>query len=210
MQWTNAIQRKCGDDCAIDVKFSIAKWIFVGCIIFSFLLASQTNHHIQCEAALILDCFPQLGYETWKAKKAVMSRDISYAFTNLIANDYYSLSKCHHSIQSTMRDDRLICDCRILRQLLFVLSYRQFDKENRRPCLLRLFPIQRYVSPSRWWCCLLTASQTGNDSYSPMVQDSPSTRSRCTHLPMPMASPRTSHHTGKARSSLPCCCFRLS
>jgi len=34
----------------------------------------------------------QLGYETWKAKTVVDSRDISYAFTNLIANDYYSFS----------------------------------------------------------------------------------------------------------------------
>ncbi|KAK1921818.1 putative vacuole protein [Papiliotrema laurentii] len=68
--WTNAIQSKCGDDCAVDVRFSIAKWVFVGCIIFSFLL---------------------LGYETYKAKKVIASRDISYAFTNLIANDYYSL-----------------------------------------------------------------------------------------------------------------------
>ena len=34
----------------------------------------------------------QLAYETWKAKTVVDSRDISYAFTNLIANDYYSFS----------------------------------------------------------------------------------------------------------------------
>ena len=35
----------------------------------------------------------QLAYETWKAKKVIESRDISYAFTNLLANDYYSFSK---------------------------------------------------------------------------------------------------------------------
>ncbi|WVQ79839.1 hypothetical protein IAT38_001939 [Cryptococcus sp. DSM 104549] len=70
--WTNAITSKCDDSdssCAVEVQFKIAKWVFVGCIIFSFLL---------------------LGYETWKAKKVIDSRDISYAFTNLLANDYYS------------------------------------------------------------------------------------------------------------------------
>jgi hypothetical protein len=39
-QWTTTIARKCGDDCAVPVRFDIAKWIFVGCIIFSFLLVS--------------------------------------------------------------------------------------------------------------------------------------------------------------------------
>lgn len=89
--WTNAIQRKCGDNCAVEVKFSIAKWVFVGCIIFSFLL---------------------LGYETWKAQKVVKSRDISYAFTNLQANDYYSLKNydnfclfCHISNSTKRADD---------------------------------------------------------------------------------------------------------
>lgn len=73
--WTNSISRKCGNNCAVNVSFSIAKWIFVGCIIFSFLL---------------------LGYETYKARKVVQSRDISYAFTNLMANDYYSLRSYDH------------------------------------------------------------------------------------------------------------------
>lgn len=72
LQWTNAITSRCDSDCAVDVQFKIAKWVFVGCIIFSFLL---------------------LGYETYKAKKVIDSRDISYAFTNLLANDYYSFRK---------------------------------------------------------------------------------------------------------------------
>nr|ODN92977.1 vacuolar protein [Cryptococcus depauperatus CBS 7855] len=70
--WTNSVTSKCDSECAVEVKFQIAKWVFVGCIIFSFLLASF------------------LGYETYKAKKVIESRDISYAFTNLLANDYYS------------------------------------------------------------------------------------------------------------------------
>ena len=38
--WTNAIYRKCGDDCVVTIKFEVAKWIFVGCIIASFVLVS--------------------------------------------------------------------------------------------------------------------------------------------------------------------------
>lgn len=73
--WTNQIYSKCGDDCAVQIQFDIAKWVFVGCIIFSFLL---------------------LGYEAYKAKKIIASRDISYAFTNVMANAYYSLRSYDH------------------------------------------------------------------------------------------------------------------
>ncbi|TRM67960.1 hypothetical protein BD626DRAFT_394366 [Schizophyllum amplum] len=69
--WSNEIFNSCGNlDGCVNIPFSIGKWIFVGCIIFSFLL---------------------LGYESRKAKKIVASRDISYAFTNVMANHYYSL-----------------------------------------------------------------------------------------------------------------------
>ncbi|CAE6437878.1 unnamed protein product [Rhizoctonia solani] len=73
--WTNQIYAKCGDDCAVDIQFDVAKWIFVGCILFSFLL---------------------LAYEAYKAKKIIASRDISYAFTNVMANAYYSLRSYDH------------------------------------------------------------------------------------------------------------------
>lgn len=33
----------------------------------------------------------QLAYEGRKSKKIIASRDISYAFTNVMANHYYSL-----------------------------------------------------------------------------------------------------------------------
>jgi hypothetical protein len=46
-QWTTTIARKCGDDCAVPVRFDIAKWIFVGCIIFSFLLVSPFVTHLR-------------------------------------------------------------------------------------------------------------------------------------------------------------------
>ena len=38
--------------------------------------------------------FFKLAYEARKAKKIIASRDISYAFTNIMANHYYSLRKC--------------------------------------------------------------------------------------------------------------------
>ncbi|WWD21740.1 hypothetical protein CI109_106227 [Kwoniella shandongensis] len=89
--WTNSLTAKCDYGCAVDVKYSIAKWVFVGCIIFSFLL---------------------LAYETYRAKKVVDSRDISYAFTNLIANDYYSFRSydnfclfCQIESSSKKKDD---------------------------------------------------------------------------------------------------------
>jgi hypothetical protein len=46
-QWTTTIARKCGDDCAVPVRFDIAKWIFVGCIIFSFLLVSSFINYLR-------------------------------------------------------------------------------------------------------------------------------------------------------------------
>jgi len=73
------------------VPFNVTKWLFVGCIIFSFLL---------------------LAYESRKAKKIIASRDISYAFTNVMANNYYSIRSYDHfcffehiSDSTTKKDD---------------------------------------------------------------------------------------------------------
>jgi len=52
------------------VQFNAARWVFVGCIFFSFLL---------------------YAYEFYKARKVVLSRDVSYSYTNIMANDYYSI-----------------------------------------------------------------------------------------------------------------------
>ncbi|KAL1721777.1 hypothetical protein EV715DRAFT_248728 [Schizophyllum commune] len=69
--WSNEIFNTCDHlKGCVNIPFKVGKWVFVGCIIFSFLL---------------------LGYEGRKAKKIVASRDISYAFTNIMANHYYSL-----------------------------------------------------------------------------------------------------------------------
>lgn len=89
--WTNTIFRSCPrQDCSI-IPFKFGKWLFVGCIIFSFLL---------------------LAYEAHKAKKIIASRDISYAFTNVMANHYYSLRSfdhfcffCHISNSTKKKDD---------------------------------------------------------------------------------------------------------
>ncbi|PWN54090.1 hypothetical protein IE53DRAFT_38954 [Violaceomyces palustris] len=57
------------------VPINYGKWIFFGCIIFSFLL---------------------LAYEAHKSRAIVRSRDISYAYTNVMANNYYSLRSYDH------------------------------------------------------------------------------------------------------------------
>jgi len=74
--WSNEIFLKCQNlDGCVFIPFNTGKWLFVGCIIFSFLL---------------------LAYESRKAKKIIASRDISYAFTNVMANNYYSLRSYDH------------------------------------------------------------------------------------------------------------------
>jgi len=91
--WTNTIftSESCKDrDCSI-IPFKYGKWLFVSCIILSFLL---------------------LGYEAHKAKKIIASRDISYSFSNVMANNYYSLRSydhfcffCHISNSTKKKDD---------------------------------------------------------------------------------------------------------
>lgn len=62
-------------DNPLRVPFDYGRWIFTGCIIFSFCL---------------------LAYEAHKARAVVRSRDISYAYTNVMANDYYSIRSYDH------------------------------------------------------------------------------------------------------------------
>lgn len=72
-EWSNPIQNSCPQNQSngcVYIPFNIGRWLFFGCVIFSFLL---------------------LAYEAYKARKIIQSRDISYAFTNVMANKYYSL-----------------------------------------------------------------------------------------------------------------------
>ncbi|KAG8985426.1 hypothetical protein FRB90_004712, partial [Tulasnella sp. 427] len=73
--WSSAIYTRCPPDECPTVSFEVGRWIFVACILFSFLL---------------------LAYEAQKAKRIIASRDISYAFTNVMANSYYSLRSYNH------------------------------------------------------------------------------------------------------------------
>ncbi|GJE84435.1 KCH and KAR9 domain-containing protein [Phanerochaete sordida] len=76
--WSNAIFQSCSEHSTngcVAIPFAIGKWLFFGCICFSFLL---------------------LAYEAYKAKRIIASRDISYAFTNVMANNYYSLRSYDH------------------------------------------------------------------------------------------------------------------
>jgi hypothetical protein len=88
--WSNSIFNSCPldhKDSCIPIPFDIGKWIFFGCIILGFLLVC----HPFCSFLLVLIGSIQLAYETRKSKKIIASRDISYAFTNVLANHYYSL-----------------------------------------------------------------------------------------------------------------------
>lgn len=62
-------------DNTVKVPIQYGKWIFFGCILFSFLL---------------------LAYEAHKSRAIIRSRDISYAYTNVMANNYYSLRSYNH------------------------------------------------------------------------------------------------------------------
>ncbi|CAG8563225.1 10947_t:CDS:2 [Acaulospora morrowiae] len=66
-RWSSAIQPK--------IPFFISKWIYVGCIFFSFLL---------------------LAWDIKKARHIIATRDISYAFTSTIAYRYYTLRSYKH------------------------------------------------------------------------------------------------------------------
>jgi hypothetical protein len=90
--WTNQIFQNCTEvrGC-VAIPFSVGQWLFVSCIIFSFLLVRNIPVIVNL---LNLTCFPvKLAYEGRKTKRIIASRDISYAFTNVMANNYYSLRK---------------------------------------------------------------------------------------------------------------------
>jgi len=75
--WSNQIYNDCATQSTgcFFIPFGVGRWLFVGCIIFGFLL---------------------LAYEARKSKRIIASRDISYAFTNIMANHYYSLRSYDH------------------------------------------------------------------------------------------------------------------
>ncbi|KAG0276981.1 hypothetical protein BGZ95_006718 [Linnemannia exigua] len=60
---------------SIDISFEIYKWIFAACIVLSFIL---------------------LAWDMKKATAIIQSRDISYAFTSMIAYRYYAIKSYAH------------------------------------------------------------------------------------------------------------------
>ena len=89
--WSTEIFTQCQNtDGCVYIPFNTGKWLFVGCIIFSFLLASIFSSII---IIALLNVITQLAYESRKAKIIIASRDISYAFTNVMANNYYPLRR---------------------------------------------------------------------------------------------------------------------
>jgi hypothetical protein len=79
------------------IPMSISRWIFSGCIIFSFLL---------------------LAKDWWTARKIIRSRDISFAYTNLIGIFLYE--EAHHSKSMVLRP----------RRIRVFLSLRQIRRES--------------------------------------------------------------------------------
>ena len=71
-RWSNSILQSdaAQGSTTLNVPFTIGKWVFTGCIILSFLL---------------------LAWEARKARAIIRSRDISYAFTNIMSQDFYSM-----------------------------------------------------------------------------------------------------------------------
>lgn len=88
--WSNGFEQCQNTNGCVFIPFNTGKWLFVGCIIFSFLLASIFPSII---IKALLNVATQLAYESRKAKIIIASRDISYAFTNVMANNYYSLRR---------------------------------------------------------------------------------------------------------------------
>lgn len=120
--WSNEIFKQCANiNGCVFIPFNTGKWLFVGCIIFSFLLVGLFPTIIQS----LSHSHPQLAYESRKAKKIIASRDISYAFTNVMANNYYSLRRFQ-----LLSDGQLpsISFIRFLRSFLFLWSYQQLHQ----------------------------------------------------------------------------------
>ena len=60
---------------SINISFEIYKWVFAACIVLSFIL---------------------LAWDMKKAAAIIQSRDISYAFTSMIAYRYYAIKSYAH------------------------------------------------------------------------------------------------------------------
>lgn len=91
--WTSSIYKNCPPDetnGCVTIPFNIGKWIFFGCIVTGFVL---------------------FAWEVRKSRRIIQSRNISLAFTNVLANNYYSLRSYDHFCffshisQSTKRID---------------------------------------------------------------------------------------------------------
>lgn len=117
-QWSNQIFNDCPNtgNC-VAVPFEVGQWLFVGCIIFSFLLV---RYKVVYPTTVHLLAPLQLAYETHKSKKIVASRDISYAFTNVMANNYYSLSALQNKVKTPIAVLMPLSSRRIIRSLLLL------------------------------------------------------------------------------------------
>ena len=85
----------------------------------------------------------KLAYEARKSKRIIASRDISYAFTNVMANNYYSLRMDFSCLFGFVLTFHVMF--RLIRSFLFLRPYPTIDEEIRRFCLLCLLHLQEYA-----------------------------------------------------------------
>lgn len=86
----------------------------------------------------------KLAYEGRKSKRIIASRDISYAFTNVMANNYYSLRTDFSCLSGFVLIFHVTF--RLIRSFLFLRPYSTIDEEIRWFCLLCLLHLQEYAS----------------------------------------------------------------
>ena len=78
-----------------------------------------------------LNPFRKLAYEGRKTKRIIASRDISYAFTNVMANNYYSLRTDFPYLFGFVLIWMIYAIFRLIRSLLFFRPYPTIDKDIR-------------------------------------------------------------------------------
>jgi hypothetical protein len=156
----------------------IGKWIFFGCIIFSFLL---------------------LLWEARKSRAIIKSRDISYAFTNVMSQNWYALRSYDHYC--------FFCQIDNSKKKKDEFAFFVFFTFKGASAIFS-FPFLRAVRKPLIPHCV-DVIQAGNAFSSPTLLVKSSTPSPSTPSASPKTGPPTSASTGRDRcrrrvSSSPC------
>jgi len=135
--WRNEIFNSCADLGCVSIPYNVGKWLFVGCIIFSFLLVSFTSlqTHWSAQSPSSLDMNPEKQRKSLPAEIFPMLSPTSWPTTT-------TPSVCPFKNRLSSHIDT---SYRVLRPLLFLRSHQQFHENQRRLCLFRLLHFQEYV-----------------------------------------------------------------